>query len=154
MTSELVPPMPASQAAWDALVAGFEAGTLPWSSWRHPQHLAVTLWYVRRDGVEATYRDLPGRIRAFNAAHGVETTLERGYHETLTRFWLALVAGFAAEQGEAEPATLLSALEAALGDKHLPLAYYSRERLMSWEARRSWAEPDLRDFPAANFLPA
>jgi hypothetical protein len=31
----------------------------------------------------------------------------------------------------------------AHGDKTLPLKYYSRERLMSWEARTRWVEPDL-----------
>jgi hypothetical protein len=31
-------------------------------------------------------------------------------------------------------------------EKNFPLAYYSRERLFSNEARTSWAEPDLKPF--------
>jgi hypothetical protein len=41
-------------------------------------------------------------------------------------------------------AELANSIIAALGDKALPLAYYSRERLMSWAARTGWLEPDLR----------
>ena len=149
------PPIPATDEAWAALVAAFEDHSLPWSGWRHPQHLAVTLWYVRRDGVATTYRDLPGRIRAFNAAHGVETTLERGYHETLTRFWLALVAEYWAKaDAGAEAGDLLAGLDAKLGDKYLPRAYYTPERINGWEARRGWVPPDLQPFPAAAYLPA
>jgi len=29
-------------------------------------------------------------------------------------------------------------------DRTLPFRYYTRDRLMSWEARVNWVEPDLR----------
>lgn len=140
------PPIPTSQAAWDVLVTGFEAGTLPWAAWRHPQHLAVTAWYMRRDGFERTRTELPVRIRAFNAAHGVETTLERGYHETLTRFWLDQVQAYL-QTAPADTRELLAGLDAALGDKNLPYTVYSRERLMSGEARTTYLAPDVSARP-------
>jgi len=34
------------------------------------------------------------------------------------------------------------------GGPDVPLAYYSRERLMSWEARTRWLEPDLQPLQA------
>jgi hypothetical protein len=34
-------------------------------------------------------------------------------------------------------------------DRNLPFTYYSRERLMSPEARRGWVEPDLRPLETA-----
>lgn len=157
MAEDDIPPMPATLAEWVTLVAAFEAGSLPWSAWRHPQHLAVTSWYVRRDGVAATLAALPDRIRAFNAAHGVETTIDRGYHETLTRFWLALVTAYwhAAEEAGAayDPLALLADLGARLGDKALPTSYWSPGRLGTWEARRGWVAPDLRAFPEGDHLP-
>jgi hypothetical protein len=149
-----VPPIPASLSDWEALIAAFEAGSLPWASWRHPQHLAVTLWYVRRQGIAQTASTLPDRIRAFNAAHGVETTIDRGYHESMTRFWLALVGDFWAHADQArDPIALLADLDRALGDKELPFAYWSRELLLGWDARRGWVPPDLRPFPQADLLP-
>ena len=39
---------------------------------------------------------------------------------------------------------LVDGLLAACGDKGLPLEYYSRERLLSWDARATWVEPDLK----------
>ena len=39
-------------------------------------------------------------------------------------------------------------LIASLGDRDLPLRYYSRERLMSVAARTGWLEPDLSPLPA------
>ena len=138
------PPPPDSQAAWEALVAAFEDASLPWAGWRHPQHLAVSTHYLQREGLEATRQRLPGRIRAFNAAHGVEATPTRGYHETLTRCWLLLVAGVLAQGPAGEPAiAALARVVAALDDQQLPLRHYSRERLMSAEARAGWVEPDL-----------
>jgi hypothetical protein len=41
-------------------------------------------------------------------------------------------------------AVLANDLIEKYGDKNLPLTYYSRERLMSWEARTRWVEPDLK----------
>ena len=37
-----------------------------------------------------------------------------------------------------------TALGVALADRSLPLEFWSRERLMSDEARHGWLEPDLR----------
>jgi len=36
------------------------------------------------------------------------------------------------------------------GSKRLPFEYYSRERLMSWEARMDWVGPDLKPLPGGN----
>jgi hypothetical protein len=41
-------------------------------------------------------------------------------------------------------AELVTGMIAACGDRQLPFVYYSRERLLSWTARTSWVEPDLR----------
>jgi hypothetical protein len=38
---------------------------------------------------------------------------------------------------------MADALIAEYGDKNLPFRYWSRERLMSPEARAGWVEPDL-----------
>ncbi|MDQ6633482.1 MAG: hypothetical protein M3Z10_01860, partial [Gemmatimonadota bacterium] len=41
-------------------------------------------------------------------------------------------------------AELANDIAVALADRALPLEYWSRERLMSADARAGWVEPDLR----------
>jgi hypothetical protein len=40
-------------------------------------------------------------------------------------------------------ATLVNRVVDECADREIPYAYYSRERLMSPDARRGWIEPDL-----------
>src|SRR3712207_4251172 len=77
-----------------ALVRGFDDCSLPCERWTHAAHLTVALWYLLEyDWPEAVARVRSG-IKRLNAAHGVVTTRERGYHETLTLFWLRHVRAF------------------------------------------------------------
>jgi hypothetical protein len=39
---------------------------------------------------------------------------------------------------------LVNELLQTRGDKKLPFEYYSKEKLMSWEARTCWVESDLK----------
>jgi hypothetical protein len=39
---------------------------------------------------------------------------------------------------------LANGLIAKYADRNFPFRYYTRERLMSWEARINWVEPDKR----------
>src|SRR5436305_2268161 len=76
------------------LVSEFEAGTLPHARWKHREHLTVAFWYVSRfDEAEATDRIRSG-ILFLNNCHGTPNTDTRGYHETLTRFWIGVVVKF------------------------------------------------------------
>lgn len=87
-------------------------------------------------------------IQALNAAHGVPTTLERGYHETLTCFYVAVLLRYVQERQQ-QAGRPLSVEEMAPGalrhaSRELPLSYYSRELLFSAAARLGRVEPDLR----------
>lgn len=115
----------------------FETQTLSQAEWTHEAHVRVALEYVRAHPADTALERMRAGILALNQAHGVETTPTRGYHETLTRVWLELVRLGWEHFGEWEP------LWAWLQDKSLPLQFYSRERLMSPEARFGWQEPDL-----------
>src|SRR5947209_18398061 len=128
-----------------ALVRGFDDCTLPRERWTHSAHLTVALWnLLQYDWPEASARVRAG-IKRYNAAHAVATTPTTGYHETLTLFWLRRVRSFL-EDGcnEARPLVALPNELVATADKNLPLAYYTRERLFSPEARAGWVEPDLK----------
>jgi hypothetical protein len=128
-----------------ALVRRFEDCTLPREEWTHAAHLTVALWHLLQyDWPDAVRRVRLG-IQRYNAAHGIRTTPTGGYHETLTLFWLRRVRAFL-EGGRNEARSLVALANelVATADRSLPLAYYTRERLFSPEARAGWVEPDLK----------
>jgi hypothetical protein len=133
----------------EALVAAFLDGSLPRPLWTHHAHLRVGLWHVRTFGPEGAAARLRERIRRYNQAVGTANTDTSGYHETLTVFYVRVIAAFlAADQVGSEPATAIERrLIDTLGDRELPLRYYTRERLFSVEARRAWMPPDLAPLP-------
>jgi len=84
-------------------------------------------------------------IRRYNEANGVRMTATGGYHETMTLFWTCAVSFYLGQAGEGRSIlALANGMLSLFRNKHLPLAYYTRERLMSWRARTSWIEPDLK----------
>jgi GNAT superfamily N-acetyltransferase len=80
---------------------------------------------------------------------GVETTLERGYHESLTRLWLYECDAYIEESGLGG-LEAVRALVAAYGRRSdLHKEYYSYEVVRDPDARYGWQPPDLRPLPAA-----
>ena len=145
--SMLAPDMTTFRTTEDvlSLVRRFEDCTLPREEWTHAAHLTVALWHLLQyDWPEAVARVRSG-IQRYNAAHGILPTPTGGYHETLTLFWLRRVRAFLEDgRNEARPLVALANELVAAADKSLPLAYYTRERLFSPEARAGWVEPDLK----------
>ena len=122
------------------LITQFEQCTLPQTSWHHRQHLLVALHYVQHEPEQAEQRMQEG-IQRLNAAHGVPQTETGGYHDTLTIAWVRHLKG-RLRAGASPDEILAEDPTAAIG------RYYSRERIMSWEARTGWVEPDLAPLPA------
>jgi hypothetical protein len=142
--SSALRPVPAPDEIRDLVVA-FERCELPRAAWTHRAHLVTALWYLVHYGPDEAGERVRTAIKRFNAANGVAQTRDGGYHETITCFYLRVIAR---HLHDALPGTsladLASTLVTAWGDKSRPLEYYSRERLFSWEARTRWVEPDLR----------
>ena len=130
------------------LAAAFERGTLAQAEWTHRAHLLMGLWYASRLPAEAALDAMRAGILRLNAAHGVLTTPTGGYHETITRAYMRLIGRFVAEDGGTEGWSARAArLFGDHGARDHLLLYYTRERLMSAEARAGWVEPDLRPLP-------
>jgi hypothetical protein len=127
------------------LVREFEACTLAGERWTHEAHLTVALWYLSRHADAEATRLIREGIQRYNLARGILMTKDGGYHETITLFYIRAIrrylGGACASRTFAE---LLDGLIAACGDRDFPFEYYSRERLLSWEARTGWLEPDLK----------
>ncbi|MBW4634529.1 MAG: hypothetical protein KME30_22255 [Iphinoe sp. HA4291-MV1] len=132
-------------AGIEDLIAAFENCTLPRCEWHHSAHLTIALWYLTQYEKQEATNHIREGIQCYNAATGIQNTKNGGYHETITLFWIQIVHCYLLV-AEANTSTLQLAnrLLQTFNDKSLPLQFYSRDLLMSWEARTSWIEPDLK----------
>lgn len=129
----------------EAIVGKFENCTLPRADWNHGAHLTVALWYLTRFSEKEATDIIRDRIKKYNAANGIITTKTSGYHETMTLFWIKIVGKYlSATPANSSIVELANGLVATWGKSSLPLEYYGRDRLMSWQARTNWVEPDLK----------
>lgn len=131
-----------------SLIKAFENCTLPRSEWTHQAHLIVALWYLTHYSQPVATNCIRDRIQQYNYATAIKTTADSGYHETLTLFWIRIVYQYlTCDEGKhGSFVDLANGLIQHLDSPRLPLEYYSRDRLISGEARRSWIEPDLKSF--------
>jgi hypothetical protein len=128
----------------DRIGRGVEARTLPKAEWTHAAHFAAALWLLAEPGRDAC-TEMPGLIRAYNAATGVANTETEGYHETITQASLRAAAHALAGRSRAE--ALAHLLAGPQGRSDWLLTYWSRQRLFTPQARARWVEPDLQPLP-------
>lgn len=132
----------------DRLAEEFCDRTLPKEEWTHEAHLRVGLWHLLHYSPTEAMSRLRDGIRQYNVVCGVANTDTSGYHETITQFYVTVIAHFLEGQDSSRPVEQLAAdLLKTYGDRHLLFIYYSKERLMSKQARRQWIEPDLTPMP-------
>lgn len=142
-----------SDAAILAIVEAFRARTLRFADWSHQAHLATGLWHVATYG-EAAARDvLREGIKAYNVAVGRANDDMRGYHETVTMYFVWSAARFLEAQPPADLAGRVNAyVGGPFGAKDGIFAFWTRERLLSPQARLAWVEPDIRPLDPAALL--
>lgn len=128
---------------------GFLARNLPKEEWTHEAHLATTTYLLLRHPEIDLDQALPDLIRRYNERVGGVNSDSEGYHETITRVFLAGVRLFLGEADRTEPLHELinELLLSPMGRRDWPLRFYSAERLFSVEARRNYALPDLKTIP-------
>ena len=147
--SEYSPRLFATDAEIERVAEGLLARTLPRADWTHEAHLAATTYLIlKRPDIDIDAQ-LPGLIRRYNESVGGVNDDTQGYHETITRVFLHGVRLFLSEADPIEPLHDLvnELLLSPMGRRDWPLRFYSRERLFSVEARRSFVEPDLAALP-------
>jgi hypothetical protein len=122
--------------------------TLPKSAWTHAAHFAAAIWMLRcRPDLDASIA-LPQAIRAYNESTGVANTETSGYHETITQASLRAARAFVRRDAPMSLFEIVNAVLASpLGRSDWPLAYWTRTRLLSPEARKAWVAPDICDLP-------
>ncbi len=138
-----------SDAALAGLVDDFEHGIAPEGGFSHRAHLAVALAYLDRYGEEGAIEHMrAGLLRFLELALGDPVAARVKYRETMTVFWVRLLAAGLAGTDPALPLhRRIAPLLERYGDASVIRSYYSQERLESDEARTRYLEPDLRPLP-------
>ena len=127
---------------------GLLTGTLPKPAWTHAAHVAAAMWLLTSHPELETSHEMPRLIRAYNEVTGVANTDTSGYHETITQASLRACRAFIAVSPAGPLFEICNALiTSPLGKADWLLAYWSRPRLFSVEARRAWLDPDIQEFP-------
>lgn len=134
-----------SEQEIDTLVTAFSDKTLDKSLWTHAAHLTVAIWHLKNyDLHEATCR-MKSAIISYNLSVGGQNTGTGGYHETMTLFWMDMLHLFVKmNPGLPVKDTCNNLLESEWSDKALPFRFYSKDRIMSPEARSRAVGPDLQ----------
>lgn len=148
MTTEFSARLFAGDEDIRAIGTGLIARTLPREAWTHEAHLGACLWLLseRPDiDVDAEIADI---IRGFNESVGGVNDDHNGYHDSITRAYVAGVRLFLSETTATGLAERVNAmLLSDVGRRDWPLRFYSRELLFSVPARRGFVEPDLAPLP-------
>jgi hypothetical protein len=138
----------ADDAAIAHLGEGLVACTLAREEWTHEAHLAACLYLLARRPDIDVDASIAGLISRFNESVGGVNDDQNGYHDTITRIYVAGVRRFLREEASGDLTVDVNALLAGdAGSRDWPLRFYSPERLFSVEARRGFVEPDRAPLP-------
>lgn len=132
-----------------AIGEGLLARTLPREAWTHEAHLGACLWLLsERPDVDVDV-EIATIISRFNESVGGVNDDHGGYHDSITRAYVAGVRLFLSETAETGLAARVNAmLLSDVGRRDWPLRFYSPELLFSVPARRGFVAPDLAPLPA------
>jgi hypothetical protein len=127
----------------------FEDCTWPFDQWHHRQHVKVAYLYLQRHPLDQAIDWMRQRIQAYNSAHRVPETPDRGYHETLTQAWMRLVHFTLCEYGAAASADEFFEQHPQLWQMKVLRLFYSKPRLMSAQAKQEFVTPDITMLPTS-----
>jgi hypothetical protein len=134
--------------ALESFLHRFETGTLPKAEWTHAAHVAAAAYYLHGSSFTIVLPFMRARISAFNLAVGGANTPTSGYHETLTYFWLLIVAEFLRQNPPASKLAAARHAVATFGEaRTLHSLYYSGDLVKDSAARLAWRAPDLLPIP-------
>jgi hypothetical protein len=131
-----------TEESLDSFLAAFENGTWPVEEWKHKHHLVMAACYVVTYGRDEALNRARLNIPKYNEAQGGKNTDDSGYHETLTVFWIDVVAS-AIPKDSPRAEAVRRVVEALAPKRDLWRDYYSFDVVKSREARRAYIAPDL-----------
>ncbi|MEP7374990.1 MAG: hypothetical protein ABI675_16455 [Chitinophagaceae bacterium] len=128
------------------LIHQFETCTLPKEKWTHEAHFVMAFWYCSHQPLPLAIQSVKEGIKKYNISVGGANTDDSGYHETITVFYTRLIINYIL-QGDPYHSfenRLPDFLQQPFLLKDFPLCYYTKELLMSKNARKSWTAPDIQ----------
>lgn len=128
----------------DEFARAFLAGAIPPDRFHHRDHLRLAWCLIGERGAEEAATAIASAIQRYAADHGQAAK----YHETLTRFWVRLVAHARATRPDLAPFERFIADFPWLLDKTLPYRHWTHAAMDGPAARARWVEPDLLALPA------
>jgi len=148
MTTEYSPRLFERDSEIRALGEGLLACALPREAWTHEAHLGACLWLLSERPDVDVDAEIGGIIRRFNESVGGVNDDTQGYHDSITRAYVAGVRRFLSETAETGLAARVNTmLLSDVGRRDWPLRFYSHDLLFSVPARREFVEPDLAPLP-------
>lgn len=148
MTTEYSPRLFERDDDIRAIGTGLLARTLPREAWTHEAHLGACLWLVSERPDIDVDAEIASVISRYNESVGGVNDDTQGYHDSITRAYVAGVRLFLSETAATGLAERVNAmLLSDVGRRDWPLRFYSRELLFSVPARRGFVEPDLAPLP-------
>lgn len=127
---------------------GLLACNLRREEWTHEAHLAACLYLLAERSDVDVDAEIAGLISRFNESVGGVNDDNGGYHDTITRAYVAGVRLFLRETAETALTERVNALLLSpIGTREWPLRFYSHALLFSVPARRGFVKPDLEPLP-------
>ena len=127
----------------DEFLARFFGLTFGTDEFHHRDHLRLAWLAVRRHGPIAAEAVVSDGLRRFADHHGRASR----YHETMTRFWVRLVAHCIESRPDLQDFDAFMAAFPMLSEPALFEKHWSREAMFAAGARAAWREPDLVPLP-------
>ncbi len=129
-------------------VRDWEQDRIPGDQWTHAAHVAMAAHYLQTLPKEEALSRVRKGIWAYAEARGVPNArLGRGYHETLTVFWVELCDRYLRSCGKQGIEAARAVVDYYANQSKLHKEYYSGDIVMSAKAKANWVEPDLRALP-------
>jgi len=137
-----------SEETIDLFLHAFFHHALPKVQWTHAAHVTLAASLLHSAEVATVLPQVRNAIRSYNEAVGTRNTDTSGYHETLTVFWLRIVAQKLHHLRIPSRLEAVRAVVDAFGEERaLHKLYYSGDIVADIVARRVWVEPDLQPLP-------
>ncbi|XP_070581199.1 uncharacterized protein [Ptychodera flava] len=130
----------------EVFMTAFEDTTLLFEDWTHAAHLRMAWNYIKEYGREKATPLIKTGIKKYNEQN--KDKIVRGYHETLTVFFIHMVAD-AIKKCDHPDITFEEFIEKQtyLSDKELLNRYYSPHIINSHRAKMMFEPPDKHELP-------
>ena len=130
-----------------AIVDGFENCTTEKGAFKHSDHLTVAVVFLQDLSIPQAIDRMRSALHRFIAHHQID---KQKYNETLTVFWIEVVAEALTRLGDATLVTRCNCILNTFANSALALDYYSNDLLFSETARESFVKPDLKEWKRSN----